>query len=128
MLDDVGRTFRSLRVIIAHCGLPWVDEALFLLTKHPNFYAELSYLIASISRRDLFLLLSRCEPMFVPLEKLFFGTDYPGFLYDPVALRDKLLSANEEAEACAMPPIPEEKLREIMGSNLARVLRLREEA
>jgi predicted TIM-barrel fold metal-dependent hydrolase len=124
MLDDVGRTFRELRVIIAHCGLPWVDEALFLLTKHPNFYAELSYLIASVSRRDLFLLLSRCEPMFVPLEKLFFGTDYPGFLYDPVELRDKLLSVNEEAAACSMPPMAEGKLEGIMGPNLARVLRL----
>ena len=124
MLDDVGRTFRDLRVIIAHCGLPWVDEALFLLTKHPNFYAELSYLIASVSRRDLFLLLSRCEPMFVPLEKLFFGTDYPGFLYEPVGLRDKLLSVNEEAAACSMPPIAEGKLAGIMGPNLASVLRL----
>ena len=47
MLDDIGREFRDLRVIIAHCGLPWVDEALFLLTKHPNFYTELSYLIAT---------------------------------------------------------------------------------
>jgi predicted TIM-barrel fold metal-dependent hydrolase len=68
ILDDIGREFRDLRVIIAHCGLPWVDEALYLLTKHPNFYAELSYLIATLTRRDLFLLLSRCEPMFVPLE------------------------------------------------------------
>ena len=107
---------------IAVC--PWVDEALFLLTKHPSFYAELSYLIASISRRDLFLLLSNCEPMFVPLDKLFFGTDYPGFLYDPVALRTKLLSVNEEAAACSMPPIADDKLDGIMGSNLARVLRL----
>jgi predicted TIM-barrel fold metal-dependent hydrolase len=39
LLDDVGRCFRDLRVIVAHCGHPWVDEALFLLTKHPNFYA-----------------------------------------------------------------------------------------
>ena len=64
LLDDVGREFRDLRVIVAHCGWPWVDEALFLLTKHPNFYAELSYLIASLTRRDLFLLLtdaSRCS-------------------------------------------------------------------
>ena len=83
LLDDVGRVFRDLRVIVAHCGLPWVDEALFLLTKHPNFYAELSYLIASVTRRDLFLLLSRCEPMFVPLEKIFFGTDYPGLPVRP---------------------------------------------
>jgi len=124
ILDDIGREFRDLRVIVAHTGWPWVDEALFLLTKHPNFYAELSYLIASISRRDLFLLLSRCEPMFVPLEKLFFGTDYPGFLYDPVKLKDKLLSVNEEAAGLGMDPIPQAKLEGIMGTNLARVLRL----
>ena len=127
ILDDIGRTFRDLRVIVAHTGWPWVDEALFLLTKHPNFYAELSYLIASISRRDLFLLLSKCEPMFVPLEKLFFGTDYPGFLYDPVKLKEKLLSVNDEADLCAMPPIPQDKLDGIMGTNVARVLGLVQE-
>jgi predicted TIM-barrel fold metal-dependent hydrolase len=124
MLDDVGRVFRDLRVIVAHCGWPWVEEALFLLTKHPNFYAELSYLIASVTRRDLFLLLSRCEPMFVPLEKLFFGTDYPGFLYDPVALLRKLAGVNEEADPSSMPPIPQEKLAGIMGDNFARTLGL----
>jgi predicted TIM-barrel fold metal-dependent hydrolase len=122
LLDDVGREFRDLRVIIAHCGIPWVDEALFLLTKHPNFYTELSYLIATLTRRDLFLLLHRCEPAFVPLEKIFFGTDYPGFLYDPVKLADKLMTVNEEAAAVSLPPIPEHKLRGIMGDNFAAVL------
>jgi predicted TIM-barrel fold metal-dependent hydrolase len=124
LLDDIGREFRDLRVIIAHCGLPWVDEALYLLTKHPNFSAELSYLIATLTRRDLFLLLSRCEPMFVPLEKLFFGTDYPGFLYDPVALREKLMGVNEEAAAVALPPIPIEKIDGIGGTNFANLLGL----
>jgi predicted TIM-barrel fold metal-dependent hydrolase len=124
MLDDIGRTFRRLRVIVAHCGIPWVDEALYLLTKHPNFFGELSYLIATLTRRDLFLLLHRCEPMFVPLEKLFFGTDYPGFLYDPVALRDKLSSVNDEAERLALDPIPDHKLEGILGTNFARVLGL----
>jgi predicted TIM-barrel fold metal-dependent hydrolase len=124
MLDDIGREFRDLRVIIAHCGIPWVDEALFLLTKHPNFYGELSYLIATLTRRDLFLLLHRCEPAFVPLEKIFFGTDYPGFLYDPVKLRAKLMTVNEEAAAASLPPIPDSKLAGIMGGNFAAVLGL----
>ena len=122
LLDDIGREFRDLRVIIAHCGIPWVDEALFLLTKHPHFYGELSYLIATLTRRDLFLLLHRCEPAFVPLEKIFFGTDYPGFLYDPVKLAGKLMTVNEEAAALSLPPIPEHKLRGIMGDNVAAVL------
>jgi predicted TIM-barrel fold metal-dependent hydrolase len=125
LLDDIGREFREIRVIIAHCGLPWVDEALFLLTKHPHFYAELSYLIATLTRRDLFLFLHRCEPAFVPLEKIFFGTDYPGFLYDPVKLRNKLMTVNEEAAAVSLPAIPERKLVGIMGANFAAVLGLR---
>lgn len=124
LLDEVGREFRSLRLIIAHCGLPWVDEAMFLLTKHPNFYAELSYFIATRTRRDLFLFLHRCEPFFVPLDKLFFGTDYPGFLYDPAKLRDKLLTVNEEAAPLGLPPIPDEKLSGIMGDNFARLIEL----
>jgi predicted TIM-barrel fold metal-dependent hydrolase len=124
LLDDVGRCFRDLRVIIAHCGHPWVDEALFLLTKHPNFYGELSYLLASITRRDLFLLLQRCEPMFVPLEKLFFGTDYPGFLYDPVALSEKVRSVNEEAGPLGLDPIRPHKIDGLLGGNFAAFLGL----
>jgi len=89
MLDDIGREVRDLRVIIAHCGLPWVDEALFLLTKHPNFF-----------------------------------TDYPGFLYDPAALREKLMTVNDEADALRMEPIAQEKLDGIMGDNFARLLGL----
>jgi len=122
MLDDVGREFRDLRLIIAHCGTPWVDEAMFMLTKHPNFTTEISYHIATVSRRDLFLYLSRAEQMFVPLEKVFFGTDFPGFLYDPVLLREKLLTVNEEAATLGMPPIPQAKLDGIMGDNLAAFL------
>jgi predicted TIM-barrel fold metal-dependent hydrolase len=124
LLDDVGREFRDLRIIIAHCGIPWVDEALYMLTKHPNFYADLSYLIATLTRRDLFLMLYRCEPAFVPLEKLFFGTDYPGFLYDPIKLRDKLMTVNEEAGALSLPPILDTKLEGILGNNFAQLLDL----
>lgn len=127
LLDEVGRNFRDLRVIIAHCGIPWIDEAMFMLTKHPNFFTDLSYHIATITRRDLFLYLHRAEPFFVPLEKLFFGTDYPGFLYDPVALRDKLATVNEEAAPLGLAPIPQHKIDGILGDNVARVLGLIDE-
>lgn len=127
LLDEVGRNFRDLRVIIAHCGIPWIDEAMFMLTKHPNFFTDLSYHIATITRRDLFLYLHRAEPFFVPLEKLFFGTDYPGFMYDPVALRDKLATVNEEAAPLGLAPIPQHKIDGILGDNVARVLGLIDE-
>ncbi|WP_440708100.1 amidohydrolase family protein [Herbiconiux sp. YIM B11900] len=124
LLDDIGRNFRDLKVIIAHCGIPWIEEAMFMLTKHPNFYTEISYHIATITRRDLFLYLHRAEPFFVPLEKIMFGTDFPGFLYDPVGLRAKLLTVNEEAAALGLDPIPQHKLDGVMGGNFAVLLGL----
>jgi predicted TIM-barrel fold metal-dependent hydrolase len=98
-----------------------VDEAMFMLTKHPNFYAELSYHIASVTTEELFRFLVHAEASFVPLEKLFFGTDYPGFLYDPVKLRAKLLAVNEHADRVGADPIPQAKLDGILGTNYARM-------
>ena len=121
LLDAAGRHFRELRLTIAHCGLPWVDEALFMLTKHPNFFAELSYYIATVTPEELFRFLVHAEQSFVPLEKLFFGTDYPGFLYDPVELRAKLLSVSQHAERVGSTPIPAAKLDGILGGNYARM-------
>jgi predicted TIM-barrel fold metal-dependent hydrolase len=62
--------------------------------------------------------------MFVPLEKLFFGTDYPGFGYDPVALAEKVRSVNAEAAALALDPIPRHKIDGLLGDNFARFLGL----
>jgi predicted TIM-barrel fold metal-dependent hydrolase len=58
----------------------------------------------------------------VPLEKLFFGTDYPGFLYDPIALAGKVRSVNDEADALGLGPIPAHKLDGLLGDNFARFL------
>ena len=121
LLDAAGRHFRGLRLTIAHVGLPWVDEALFMLTKHPNFFTELSYYIATATGEELYRFLVHAQQFFVPLEKLFFGTDYPGFLYDPVALRAKLLAVNSHAERLGTDPIPQAKLDGIMGDNFARM-------
>jgi predicted TIM-barrel fold metal-dependent hydrolase len=122
LLDAVGRHFPDLRVIIAHCGVPWVDEAMFMLTKHPNFYGELSYFIATVTTEELYRFLRHATQSFVPLEKLVFGSDYPGFLYDPVKLKDKLLAVNEEAARLGTPPIPDDQLAGILGDNFARII------
>lgn len=124
LLDAIGRHFRDLRVIIAHCGLPWVDEALFMLTKHPNFYTEISYYIASATEEELYRFLIHAQQSFVPLDKIFFGTDYPGFLYDPIELLAKLRNVNRHAERLGSDLIPQSKIDGIAGDNFARVVGL----
>ena len=108
-------------MILAHCGIPWIDEAMFMLTKHPNFYADLSYHLATVSRPNLYRWLSSLEDYFVPLEKLFFGSDYPGFLYDPVALAKKLRTVNEDADGLLLATA---KIDGLLGDNAAAVLML----
>ncbi|MEI6373852.1 MAG: amidohydrolase family protein [Actinomycetes bacterium] len=124
LLDAAGRHFPSMKLIIAHCGIPWVDEALFMLTKHPNFYTEVSYHIATVTREELYRFLIHAKQFFVPLEKIFFGTDYPGFLYDPVELMTKLRGVNEEADRLGTPRIADEEIDGILGNNFARLLGL----
>ena len=124
LLDAAGRHFPDMRLIIAHCGIPWIHEALFMLTKHPNFYTEISYHIATVTREGLYRFLLDAKQFFVPLEKIFFGTDYPGFLYDPVHLSEKLMTVNEEARRMGTPEIPQHELEGIMGDNFARLLGL----
>ena len=41
-LDEIGRRYRDLKVIVAHLGYPWVDEGIAVVAKHPNFYAEMA--------------------------------------------------------------------------------------
>lgn len=124
LLDDVGRHFPTVRLLIAHCGTPWVEEAMFMCTKHPNFFAELSYHISTVTTEELYRWLLHLEQMFVPLEKVVFGSDYPGFTYDPVQLREKVLSVNDVARKLDMPEIPQAKLDGIMGDNFAKIMRL----
>ena len=53
-----------------------------------------------------------------------FGTDYPGSLYDPVALAEKVRSVNDEATAVSLDPIPRHKLDGLLGGNFGRFLGL----
>ena len=42
-LDDVAIDFPDLTIIMAHGGRPlWMDEAFFVLRRHPNVYLDVS--------------------------------------------------------------------------------------
>src|SRR5271167_2443027 len=73
LADDVGVDFPNLVVILAHGGRPlWMDEAFFLLRRHPNFYMDIS----SIPPKRVLEYFPRIEEI---ADKVLFGTDWPGF-------------------------------------------------
>lgn len=122
LLDDVGREFRKLRLIVAHAGTPWIDECIDLCARHPNFYMDISYFISLISREEIYRFFLKCKERTVPLGKVLFGTDYP--LDNVKALVEKVLSVNKEAKRLGLEEISAQELDGIMGENLARLFRL----
>ena len=116
LLDDVGRKFPDLKLLVCHAGLPWVDENLVLVAKHPNFFMDLSYMNSVYTRRDMYNFLIKAKAFGVPFAKICWGTDYPGFEF-PDTLLPKFLKVNEEAGATGGPEIPEEEITKMLGKN-----------
>jgi uncharacterized protein len=70
-LDDVAIDFPELRILMAHGGRPlWMEEAFFILRRHPNVSLELSG-IPPGRLLDYFPRLSEVAP------KAVWGTDWP---------------------------------------------------
>ena len=71
VLDDVAVDFPDLKIILAHGGRPlWMDEAFFLLRRHPNVYMDIS----GIPPTKLLEYFPRLEQI---SHKALFGTDWP---------------------------------------------------
>ncbi|HUJ39923.1 MAG TPA: amidohydrolase family protein [Candidatus Acidoferrales bacterium] len=106
LADDIGVDYPGLVVILAHGGRPlWMNEAFFLVRRHPNFYMDIS----SIPARRLLEYFPRIEEI---ADKVLFGTDWPGF-----GMND--LRAGIEGFRAL--PVSAEAQRKILYDNAARL-------
>jgi len=121
LLDEVGRNFPDLKVLVCHAGFPWTEECICLVVKHPNFYMDLSFFNSMTTRREMFEFLSKCKRWGLPLAKVCWGTDYPCF-EGLDTLMPKFLTMNEEAEALGMPPLTEGEMRGMLAENYLRFI------
>ena len=121
LLDDVGLEFPNLRLLVCHGGAPWMDECISLLTKHPNFYMDVSAFNAVTTRREMFLFLHKCKRWGLPLSKICWGSDYPCF-EGLDTLLPKFRTMNEEAEELDLPPFTQEEMDGMLGENFLRFI------
>jgi uncharacterized protein len=52
-LEEVAQEFPSLRIVVAHFGWPWVEEALLLALKYRNVYLDTSIVYSGAPRDAL---------------------------------------------------------------------------
>ncbi len=119
LLDEVARSFPSLRIIITQLGRPWVDETLCLLDKHANVFADISGLLRRPWAAYTALLSAYQTGV---IDKLLFGSDFP---YAPaVECIEALYSLNQMLHGTSLPMVPRESLRSIVERDSLSVLGL----
>lgn len=92
-LDRVARAFPKLKILMAHFGNPWWEEAWKMISSHPNIYADLSggtaYRRSMDMWRQIFAPNGRLDA--ASFGKLCFGTDGQAFVpgnHGPQAIFD----------------------------------------
>ena len=119
LLDEVARSFPSLRIVIAQIGQPWVDETICMLGKHPNVFADVSGLL-SRSWQAYNALVSAYQHGVI--EKLLFGSDFP--YTNATECIESLYSINQIVQGTNLPVVPREALRGIVERDALGLLGL----
>jgi predicted TIM-barrel fold metal-dependent hydrolase len=104
-IDRVATAHPRLRLVIAHAGLPAVDEALDLLERHPALLADLT----SAHEWEYPMPVARIEALH---ERLLFGSDCPNTTRTIAASADGVRRLGLGARA----------LRAILGDNALRLV------
>ena len=100
LLDEIALRYPELRIVIAHMGHPWFDEAIAVVRRHPHVYADVS---ALVGRRWLLYQALVAAVEYRVTHKLLFGTDFPFFTATQTI--DGLRSVAGDAFGAGMPTI-----------------------
>ncbi len=118
LLDEVGRKFPELTVVINHLGYPYVDECTCLIARHDNFHGEISvwgFLHPSKIMRMMVDFGSLCS-----FDKMLYGSGNMFLHTYPKVMR----SLDSVADRYGLPRIPEEAMTKIMGENACRLWKI----
>ncbi|MFI5379904.1 MAG: amidohydrolase family protein [Tepidisphaerales bacterium] len=119
LLDEIARSFPSLRMIVAQLGRPWIDETLCLLDKHASVYADISGLLHRPWLAYNALLSAYQGGV---IDKLLFGSDFP--YAGATECIEALYSLNQTVQGTNLPMVPRESLRGIVERDSLSVLGL----
>jgi predicted TIM-barrel fold metal-dependent hydrolase len=120
VLDDVARQFPALKIVLAHLGHPWIEEAMATIRKHPNLFADVS---ALETRPWQYYngIIAALE--YGVADKLLFGSDYPFSTAARAAAG--LRAINGLIEGTRLPRVPDAVIEQIIGRDSLAVLGIR---
>lgn len=119
-LEEVAATFPKLRIVMAHFANPWGKDAIQLMRKYDNVYADTAYGAFPMSWKAETLAWAK---NFGVIHKVLFGSDYP--LHSPdqtIDLHRRMPDFMRDHKI--EPVLTDDDVEGILGLNAARMLRL----
>lgn len=99
LYDRVAQEFPNLKIILAHIGLPWFTDAMVMVRKHRNVFADVS---PAFHKSWMYQALSAFQEFGV-MHKLLFGSDFP--IGTPEGIQANLRNINQVVEGTQMPRV-----------------------
>ena len=116
-MDEIAIDFPNLKIVLAHLGHPWSGEAIAIIRRHANVYADIS---ALYYRPWQFYNTMQLLIEYSASQKVFFGSDYPFTL--PADSVNGVRNMNKVLGNSGLPPIPGEIIEEILHRNTLGIL------
>ena len=109
LLDEVARTFPTLKIVIGTMGMPFVEQTLSMVAKHQNVYADLT--IRSSNVWQVYNMVVAAHEHGV-MDKLLFGSGFP--FGNAGACIETLLGFNKLLADTNLPTVPRGSIRNII--------------
>lgn len=117
LLDEIARKYPKLKMIIGSMGTPFVSQAIAMLAKHENVYADLT-----IKPSNIWQIYNRVVSANESdvMDKLLFGSGYPAG--SAGACIETLLGFNKLLADTSLPTVPRGSIRNIVERDSLGVL------
>jgi predicted TIM-barrel fold metal-dependent hydrolase len=124
LLDEVGRRFRDLKLIMA-VGVPWIDQCVLLAAKHPNFYLDM-YHFSEMGPEPLYETLAFIRSLGA-IDRVLYGSnnsDKVRMGSADATVPDVYRAVNSVALARGGDPFTDEEMASILGGSAARIYKI----
>jgi len=123
LLDDVAAKFPDLKIVIAHMGRPYYQDAALLMRKHANIYADVCANQGRVGGTTMLEMALTWLKIYADgVKRLLFASDYP--VFDPKKGLDDLefIRNNRFLPNSSDPIINDEEYQAITALNCTKIL------